>query len=166
MPRICTICSHPSRDSIEQAILAGKALRRIAKDYSVSESSLRRHRDKHLRDLLAKSKELAELARADKLAEFILFVRREALSVYKEARKGKRLGIALEALNLGLNATATLGKVMGEMPETVHVRFTEEDWAELVNVILNALDPYPDAKLVLAEALRRYGDTDAGVSDR
>ena len=43
MARICTICSHPRRDEIDRAILQGGVNQRIAANYGISESSIRRH---------------------------------------------------------------------------------------------------------------------------
>jgi len=167
MARACSICQHLQRDAIERAILSGEPIRRIAARYNVSESALRRHRNKHFAEVLRQSKEAAEMARAEKLAEFILFVRNEALSVYKEARKGKRLRIALEALGLGLTATSVLGKLVGEMGERIEVKLTEsKDWLELQRVILEALDPFPEARQVLSRALYEYGGKDGGDQTR
>ena len=48
MPRSCSICQHPDRQAIHQALGAGEALRTIATRWSVSKTALLRHRDMHL----------------------------------------------------------------------------------------------------------------------
>jgi hypothetical protein len=47
MPRRCTICDHPTRDAIDQALIAGQALRDIAGHYHLSKSALARHKESH-----------------------------------------------------------------------------------------------------------------------
>ena len=47
MPRRCTICAHSNRDMIDQALVAGQALRDIASHYHLSKSALARHKDSH-----------------------------------------------------------------------------------------------------------------------
>ena len=40
----CTVCSHPERDRIEQALAAGESYRPLAATYGLSKSALYRHR--------------------------------------------------------------------------------------------------------------------------
>ena len=54
MPRRCTICDHPSREALDQALVAGHALRDIAGQYHLSKSALARHKDRHTPPALLK----------------------------------------------------------------------------------------------------------------
>ncbi len=46
MARRCTVCCHPAREAIDRAIIQGKALSTISRNFTgVSEDSLARHRD-------------------------------------------------------------------------------------------------------------------------
>jgi hypothetical protein len=47
MPRQCTICNHPQRAAIDQALVAGQALRDIAGHHHLSKSALARHKEYH-----------------------------------------------------------------------------------------------------------------------
>lgn len=47
MPRRCTICDHPTREAIDQALVAGQPLRDIAGHYRLSKSALARHKESH-----------------------------------------------------------------------------------------------------------------------
>src|SRR5262245_10337840 len=49
MPRPCTICTHSDRRAIDAALHGGLSLRTIAVRWSVSKTSLLRHRGTHLR---------------------------------------------------------------------------------------------------------------------
>ena len=48
MPRSCSICTHPQRQAIDQALMAGAALRNIAPRFGTSVTALHRHRHAHL----------------------------------------------------------------------------------------------------------------------
>jgi len=48
MPKRCTICAHADRRGIEDALAGEPSLRTIAGRWSVSKTSLLRHREKHL----------------------------------------------------------------------------------------------------------------------
>jgi hypothetical protein len=54
---VCTVYAHDNRAAIDQRMVEGKPLRRIAADSGLSETSLRRHRDDHLKKSLAKAAE-------------------------------------------------------------------------------------------------------------
>jgi hypothetical protein len=47
MPRRCTICDHPTREAIDQVLVARQALRDIAGHFSLSKSALARHKESH-----------------------------------------------------------------------------------------------------------------------
>lgn len=46
--RLCTVCQHPEREEVEATLLTGESLRRIAAQFGLAPTSLRRHVDKHL----------------------------------------------------------------------------------------------------------------------
>ena len=48
MPRSCSICTHPQRQAIDQALMAGSALRNIAPRFGTSVTALHRHKHEHL----------------------------------------------------------------------------------------------------------------------
>ena len=45
LPRKCSICEHPKREEIEQAILRGDSFSAIARNYNVSRDPVRRHKE-------------------------------------------------------------------------------------------------------------------------
>jgi hypothetical protein len=48
MPRTCTICTHPERPAIEQALVTNESYRNIAEHFVVSVGALTRHKAEHL----------------------------------------------------------------------------------------------------------------------
>ncbi|HJW75024.1 MAG TPA: hypothetical protein VJ787_05060 [Thermoleophilia bacterium] len=53
MPRVCTICEHPDRDSIDAALVSGEPMNLIAGRFDVGPDAVRRHRMRHLSAALA-----------------------------------------------------------------------------------------------------------------
>jgi hypothetical protein len=45
MSRTCTICTHPAKESINQALLNGEPHRVVASRYEASRSAVFRHKD-------------------------------------------------------------------------------------------------------------------------
>jgi len=54
MPQTCSICKHPKRNEIEQAIRDGKALRDIAGQHGTNKNAIDRHK-KHMVSLVAEA---------------------------------------------------------------------------------------------------------------
>jgi hypothetical protein len=48
MPRVCTICTHPARATIDDGLVTGQSLRAISAAYGLSKSAVDRHKDSHL----------------------------------------------------------------------------------------------------------------------
>ena len=63
--RPCTVCSHPQRREIDEALVGGsRTIRDIAGQFEVAPTSLRRHAKHHLVEAIKRGKELVEAARA------------------------------------------------------------------------------------------------------
>ena len=67
MPRNCTVCIHPDRNSIDQALLAAEPYRHIAARTGTSTGSLQRHKHDHLRQSLTRALEVREREHGDSL---------------------------------------------------------------------------------------------------
>jgi len=57
VPRKCSICTHPKKRWIDQALLKGLAVAKVARKYGVSSEALRRHKHNHLSKQLVKVEE-------------------------------------------------------------------------------------------------------------
>ena len=68
MPRVCTICTHPERETIDAAIVGGEPYRSITERFSVSAGAIARHKSDHLPATLAQATEAQEIAHAGDLA--------------------------------------------------------------------------------------------------
>jgi len=161
MPRKCTICEHPQVDEINKALLKGVSLRNIAKQYFVSAASLHRHKEGHLPAKLVKAREAREIAKADSLLDQVTELRDKALSILDKAEQAGDLRTALQGVREAKGCLELLARLQGELQEqaTVNVLINPQ-WLSLRTVILQTLEPYPEARLRLAEALR---EVESGV---
>jgi len=67
MPRSCTICTHPDRTAIDEALVGGVAFPALVAEYRVSKDSLSRHKANHLPAKLVMAQAAEEVAQADDL---------------------------------------------------------------------------------------------------
>jgi len=81
MPRRCTVCDHPERHGIDEALISGAPYWRVAKRFELSESAVYRHKSEHLPTQLLKAKEVEEAARAYDLLEQVRHLQGYALDI-------------------------------------------------------------------------------------
>ena len=60
MTRRCTVCDHPERHGIDEALVSGAPYRSVAKRFELSESAVYRHKTEHLPAHLLKAREVEE----------------------------------------------------------------------------------------------------------
>jgi transposase-like protein len=87
MPRRCTVCDHPERHGIDEALVTGAPYRSVAKRFGLSESSVYRHKTEHLPTHLLKAREVEEVAQADDLLEQVRHLQAHALDILERAEK-------------------------------------------------------------------------------
>jgi len=148
------VCKHPRREEIDRLLIEGIPLRDIAGQAGqISKSSLARHKE-HLPSSLVKAQEAAEVARADDLLGQLKDLQARTLGILNQASDDHRL--ALAAIAQARANIELLGKLLGELREQPVVNLLlMPEWVSMRGVILRALQPYPDAKLALVEALSK-----------
>ncbi|MGV8123507.1 MAG: hypothetical protein AB2L14_27455 [Candidatus Xenobiia bacterium LiM19] len=175
MPRRCTICDHPKRAEIDQAIINNETYRKIAEQYEITVASLNRHKQSHIPELLSKTQEIHDqrvaalveivqerAAQETGQADTLLVQLKEWISrterLFSKAEESGDLRTALAAVKEGRGNLELLGKLLGEIQEGVTVNlYTHPVWIDLRAVILTALEPYPEAKEALVNVLARTG---------
>lgn len=154
MPQVCTICSHEDRREIDRALVGGTAKRRIAADFSVSESAVWRHFREHLPELLSRAYEAEQTAEADKLLTDIRRLQAKTLLMLQEAEKSGDLRTALAAVREARNNIALLAELRGHLDRRPQINFVfSPEWLELRALIVGALEPHPDARESVLRAI-------------
>ena len=155
MPQTCSICIHADREAIDRALVAGGTLRKIAEQYSVSSTALHRHKA-HIPPAVAKAHEAEEVAEADRLLSAVRDLMVSAIETIDQAEHAGELRTKLAAIREARETAKLLLEVYGELQTapTITIINTPE-WVEIRAVIVSALDPYPDARQAVADALGR-----------
>jgi transposase-like protein len=154
MPRRCTVCDHPERRGIDEALVTGAPYRSVAKRFGLSESAVYRHKTEHLPAHLLKAREVEEAARADDLLAQVRNLQTHALDILERAEKSRDLRSALSAISQARGNLELLGKLAGELDERPVVNLNiSPEWLELRAVIVGALEPHPAAHGAVLRAL-------------
>jgi hypothetical protein len=160
MARRCTVCDHPGRHSIDEALVGSVPYRSVAKRFELSESAVYRHKSEHLPAHLLKAKEVEEVARADDLLEQVRHLQAHALDILERAQKTGDLRTALAAISQARGNLELLGKLAGELDERPVVNLNvSPEWLELRAVIVGALEPHPAAHTAVLRALESVGSS-------
>jgi hypothetical protein len=159
MSRRCTVCDHPQRHGIDEALVSGAPYRSVAKRFELSESAVYRHKTEHLPAHLLKAREVEEVARADDLLDQVRDLQTHALGILECAEKAGDLRTALAAISQARGNLELLGKLAGELDERPVVNLNvSPEWLELRTVIVGALEPHPAAHTAVLRALEAVGD--------
>jgi len=159
MPRRCTVCDHPGRHGINEALVSGAPYRSVAKRFGLSESAVYRHKTEHLPAHMLKAREVEETARADDLLEQVRNLQTHALVILERAEKAGDLRTALAAISQARGNLELLGKLAGELDERPVVNLNASpEWLEVRAVIVGALERHPAAQRAVLGALERTGD--------
>jgi hypothetical protein len=163
MPRSCTVCEHPDREAIDEALVAGESSAVIAGRYrTIGERAIRRHRTNHLPEKLAKAHEAEEVARADSLLEQVRDLQERALDILDQAEEAGELRTALGAIREARGNLELLAKLLGELSDQPQVNvLVSPEWLELRAVIVTALEPHPQALRAVVGALESGGNGSA-----
>ena len=155
MGRQCTVCNHKSLEEINNQLLDNPEYRKIALKFHLSEWALRRHKESHIPKALAKSQEAQEMAQANRLLEDLKTVRKRTEGLLDKAEKAGEIRAwpgFLRELREQIKLMAELEGKLAANPPQINITLNAE-WIELRTIMLTALDPFPEAKLAVANAL-------------
>ena len=154
MPRRCTICNHPQREGIDEALVAGEAFRNIAQRFAASPDAVYRHQQGHLPQALVQAKEASEVSQADGLLAKMHALEADAKRIQGAAEKAGDFRTALQGIRELVRIIELQARLLGELKDGTTVNLLVlPAWQELRAVILLALVPYPEARAAVATAL-------------
>jgi hypothetical protein len=118
MPRLCTVCSSPEREAINEALVAGEVYRGIARRFAVSEDALARHRKDHIPTALTKAVEAKEVATAGDLLAQIQDLQQRAMAMLTRAEETEDTRAQCAAHRECRGHLELLAKLLGELRES------------------------------------------------
>jgi hypothetical protein len=155
MPKACPACVHPQRQEIDQAILQGAKLPDVARNFALPYWTIFRHKQRgHLSRALVKAQQAHEVTRADNLLGQVESLQTKALELLNKAEKAGQLRTALHGVREAKGCLELLAKLQGDLAQEGNINIVlSPSWMSLRTVILKTLEPYPEARLRIAEAL-------------
>lgn len=117
MPRICKVCSHSGRESIDKALVSGQSIPQIAALYRVSPDSLQRHKQGHVTRAIVRAAERREEKIGDNVLDHAQHIRTESIRLAQQAETEGDLRAALMAHKLALDSNDSLAKLLEKLGE-------------------------------------------------
>jgi len=112
---ICSICSRPDADTIDQALVEGGTSRAVAQRFGLSKSSVNRHRTNDLgRRLKAAAKERGA-APGDHLLDEMENLNKAALKILTKAQKAGDQTVALGAIREARQTLMDQARLLGQL---------------------------------------------------
>lgn len=171
MGRRCSICTHPKREEIDKAILTGSPYATIAERFEISEAAISRHKNRHLSETIAKANEAAkaqgveivkqrevkDLEHALNVVGQLQEINAACQKVLRDALEYEDPQTVLKAADRVLRQLDFQAELVGDLDRGTEVNVTiNQQWVEVRTVLMDALDPYPEARESVSSALVEY----------
>jgi hypothetical protein len=157
MPRACTICTHPERAAIDQALVSGGSFRDIAGRYGLTKSSIERHKTEHLPQTIIKAAEEEDIRHAIDIVRQLKAINSTTLNILSDARAIKDHAMALKAVDRLQRQIELQARLLGELDDRPQVNqvnvLIAPQWLVVRQAIMQALAPYPEARIAVAHSL-------------
>ena len=108
MPRICTVCTHPEKTEIDQALLSGQPFRKVAERFGTSTSALFRHKSNDIPVALMKAQEAQEISYGDDLFSQVKDLNNRTLRILAQAEAAGDPRVALAAIRAARSSEAII----------------------------------------------------------
>jgi hypothetical protein len=142
--KTCSICKHPNRLRIDEAIIAGTPNLRIEKTFGVSRDSVRRH-SKHVLAVVKRYDQTQELARGGDLKAKLLMREGDLLRIQQKAEHRDDLPTAKSAIRELRQFHELQARMEGQLkPQEVSVLAVNLDEQTSRRVASTYLQRHPD----------------------
>jgi hypothetical protein len=151
----CSVCALESVEEVDAALVAGTPYRTVAARYGVSKDALVRHKKAHLSDALVPltgTVVSSDGALVSDRMEALLKNVEGVLNGALLSGKGTLSVSAAREARMGLELLAKLRGELNERPQVVNI-VASPDWIATRSALFDALAPYPDARLAVAQRL-------------
>ena len=148
------MCRHPEREAIDRALVDGATVRDIAGHYGVSKTAAQRHKEAHIPPLVAQAHDAAEVFSADALTAQITGLLSRGFAILDKSERGDSIPDMCAAMREVRGVLTLIAKVTGEIQTAPAINIVQTpEWVQVQTVILQALAPYPEARIAVADAL-------------
>jgi hypothetical protein len=148
MPRRCSVCTHPHRQQIDQAIVSGNSYRTVAQQFTISRDAAVRHR-RHLSVAVAKPLSSGQISPPETLLGQLEELRSEAQRLKQKAEGDGDYRAALAAVRELCRIVELVAKLCGQIDsrtetKILNVNFDQDTVNRITKTFLarhNHLEP-------------------------
>jgi hypothetical protein len=161
MGRVCTVCTHADRQTIDEEIVAGQPNRAVARHHGVSRDAVARHHH-HISRALVSVQRRREERGAESLADRVEELFSRAQAILSAAEEDGRATVALGAIRELRGIVELLGRLTGELSNqaltgtTINI-ITSPTWVLIRSAVIDALAEHPEARAAVAGRLLELG---------
>jgi len=161
MSRVCTVCTHPDINIINEKLVAGQPALRVANSHGLKEKAMRNHKDKHLPLALVQAHKIKETQTADGLLLRAEILWQRAWNLSKKAEDEKSYAAAVSAVKECRGLLELVAKLVGELKTGTQINIVyNEEWVQLRHIIWKALERHPAARIEVMQAIAEVIDVD------
>ncbi len=154
MPRVCTVCVHAERATIDKALVSGQPMRELSALYRVSEDALSRHKAAHLPATLVLAATAQDAVDAEGLLRDVQALRNKAYSILLKAEGTGDYRTALAGIREARACLELLAEMEGQLNRQPTVNLTiSAEWLAVRTVLLQSLQPFPEARQAVVASL-------------
>jgi len=161
----CTFCNHPDREEYERKIVTKKlSMSAVAVKLNCNKSSVSRHMRNCFQKKVAQwVKPEAEKEETLNVINELVRSHKELLSLYQAARQDRDIDAAIRALAEERKHLELTAKLTGQLNEAPQVNFLlNPEFVRLKQILIETLEPFPDARLKLSERLTEIANDGDG----
>jgi hypothetical protein len=148
------VCAHDESHVINVELVSRAPYRDIARRFGVSKDALKRHSAEHVPQLLVQAKQAVDSSNADDLIRQVKGLQNKTIQLLRAAEDSGEIRTALAAIREARGNVELLAKLRQIIDERPQINLVlSPEWMELRTVIVQALEPYDEAKAAVARAL-------------
>ncbi|MGA7075610.1 MAG: hypothetical protein WBZ42_03560 [Halobacteriota archaeon] len=154
----CTICKLPGaeRDALEEKIASKElSITKGAELVNSNKATLSRHMNRCVPKRIRESMKPEPVAvEGLNVVNALTESRGRILSIYDEARQSGDLRAAIAALQTEVSQMSLMARITGQLNDAPQVNFLlNPEFVRLKQILIKTLEPYPEARVRLSEAL-------------
>ena len=157
----CHVCNHPLRMNIDKDLVAGMSLRACGEKYGIGYVSVKRHKD-HMAERLIQDpairREVQEMDTSGGSGVDLFAEVHYLMSRLKRIAEGDDDRISISAMKELRGNIELLAKLSIQLEKWKNSDVTNSlEWAGLRRTIFTALEPFPEARQAVIQALKGAG---------
>lgn len=151
----CTICNRPDAPKINEALVAGKTVRVVAKAFNLARSTVGLHRT---RCLVTTLNEAMQRQGGDQLLGQLDFLVATALNVIERSTAKRKDAMVLKGISTAINVLKLKASLIGIKPDTApRMSYTISFESGRPRAVLNDVNALPEANVEVLEQVQTEG---------